>query len=705
MGRRCYSQPEIHLSYSANTNATDRDQDCKSEGAISKEPYCFTIQQYARSQRALSEGIPSPTTRRYGAFSITRYDPCTTEERMKSIQSLLAQIYDEHTPSESSRDLPYSPTDSVPSDYSCSSRGKISAEKLQTLDVAQLRNELTTLNNEIIKANQRLVKMVRQKAFHRAKQATKCAMLSAILMATSQKTSTDSKLRFSLEPLSNNDGVEQWKRSMRAMSRLPGGVPGFIRIKLWSTMADLYIRSKGFEWKQIRRNTLSEKVQPDDNKIHSQILKDLNRTGWNEFDDEKKLKQVLLGFNKDIGYCQGFNVIAALILQVVEYRTDIALKIMIFLIECVLPRGYFDQSLGALSVDLIVMRDLMLQRLPAVVHHLEQLQSSSIACSNHRSSIHDNSNEYEPPLTNLFPMHWFLTLFTTCLPRNCVMRVWDALMLNGSEILIRTAIALWSKISSKILHTSSADEFYALMKNLCKDLMKMNEQQQDRLIKVIHSMEEFPYPGLAELREKHTWNIQPLSMPNKSFRKSVSSILYDDPSDEESACISCHARLRRRRLTWNDLRLLQKQYHVKQQKQKHASVLLTLAYRNTQNTLTNVAKLTSMAYPLSFSSPVFNHLLLGPILARDESKSELPTAVSGGVAQLAASVIQPYDSGSRMIQDGTVNMYTAIGYADIQEFSKDLSIQTKSKIRPENHIRDDENDPTTTRCINASKPE
>uniref|UniRef100_A0A0R3PI47 Rab-GAP TBC domain-containing protein n=1 Tax=Angiostrongylus costaricensis TaxID=334426 RepID=A0A0R3PI47_ANGCS len=199
-----------------------------------------------------------------------------------------------------------------------------------------------------------------------------------------------------------------------------------------------------------------------------------------------------LRFNKDIGYCQGFNVIAALILQVVEYRTDIALKVMIFLIECVLPRGYFDQSLGALSVDLIVMRDLMLQRLPAIIHHLEQL----------------HSNEYEPPLTNLFSMHWFLTLFTTCLPRNCVMRVWDALMLNGSEILIRTAIALWSKISR-----------YPIF--------------------VIYSMADFPYPGLAELREKHTWNIQPLSTTIKSFRKNVNSILYDDPSDEEATCIPC----------------------------------------------------------------------------------------------------------------------------------------------------------------------
>ncbi|KAK6014227.1 hypothetical protein OSTOST_20419 [Ostertagia ostertagi] len=71
-------------------------------------------------------------------------------------------------------------------------------------------------------------------------------------------------------------------------------------------------------------------------------------------------------------------------------------------------------------------------------------------------------------------MHWFLTLFSTCLPRDCVMRVWDALMLQGSEVLLRTAIALWSKMSRTILRTSSADEFYTLMGKLCKELAEMD---------------------------------------------------------------------------------------------------------------------------------------------------------------------------------------------------------------------------------------
>lgn len=65
-------------------------------------------------------------------------------------------------------------------------------------------------------------------------------------------------------------------------------------------------------------------------------LKDLHRTGWNGFcgqeaeEDRATLKRVLLAyarFNKSVGYCQGFNVLAALILDVVDRKEDDALKV------------------------------------------------------------------------------------------------------------------------------------------------------------------------------------------------------------------------------------------------------------------------------------------------------------------------------------------------------------------------------------------
>lgn len=63
-------------------------------------------------------------------------------------------------------------------------------------------------------------------------------------------------------------------------------------------------------------------------------FKDLHRTGWSGISGEAErihLKRVLLGyarFNKTIGYCQGFNVIAALVLEVTEFKEECALKVV-----------------------------------------------------------------------------------------------------------------------------------------------------------------------------------------------------------------------------------------------------------------------------------------------------------------------------------------------------------------------------------------
>lgn len=58
---------------------------------------------------------------------------------------------------------------------------------------------------------------------------------------------------------------------------------------------------------------------------------------------------------------------------------------------------------------------------------------------------------YEPPLTNVFTMQWFLTLFATCLPNSTALRVWDSILLEGSELLFRTALAIWEKLQEWVL--------------------------------------------------------------------------------------------------------------------------------------------------------------------------------------------------------------------------------------------------------------
>lgn len=118
---------------------------------------------------------------------------------------------------------------------------------------------------------------------------------------------------------------------------------------------------------------------------------------------------------------------------------------MIYLVDYVLPKNYFSNNLRALSVDMAVLRDLMQMKLPDLAQHLQRLQKEAMDQSANSVA------SYEPPLINIFTMQWFLTLFATCLPRNTVLRIWDAVLLEGSEVLLRVALAIWAKLGRLVI--------------------------------------------------------------------------------------------------------------------------------------------------------------------------------------------------------------------------------------------------------------
>ena len=92
------------------------------------------------------------------------------------------------------------------------------------------------------------------------------------------------------------------------------------------------------DWNKVRRIAFNDLSNPDDYELGIQIVKDLHRTGCSAFSgqdneqDRALLKRVLLAFaryNKSVGYCQGFNIIAAQILEVVDKKEEDAFMCMV----------------------------------------------------------------------------------------------------------------------------------------------------------------------------------------------------------------------------------------------------------------------------------------------------------------------------------------------------------------------------------------
>uniref|UniRef100_A0A8B9U9V3 Rab-GAP TBC domain-containing protein n=1 Tax=Anas zonorhyncha TaxID=75864 RepID=A0A8B9U9V3_9AVES len=142
------------------------------------------------------------------------------------------------------------------------------------------------------------------------------------------------------------------------------------------------------------------------------------------------------------------------------------------------------------------------------------------------------SGGYEPPLTNVFTMQWFLTLFATCLPNHTVLKIWDSVFFEGSEIILRVALAIWAKLGEQIECCETADEFYSTMGKLTQEMLEDSLIDSNELMQTVYTMAQFPFPQLAELREKYTYNITPFPAAVKST--SLSGLGRTRDSDEEN---------------------------------------------------------------------------------------------------------------------------------------------------------------------------
>ncbi|XP_060880700.1 TBC1 domain family member 30-like isoform X2 [Metopolophium dirhodum] len=516
------------------------------------------------------------------------------------------------------------------------------SKRLTRKSVEELSTTVDLLRDQLNVCCEALVKALKRRDILIARRDAKCNMITALLHAYSMKRSEDTKMRFNMKPGPGDTDFEQWQSAMKMVARLPDGVPHEFRNTLWLTLAEKYLSSRNVEWPKVERFCFNDTTNPDDEELGVQIVKDLHRTGCSLFcgssglENQALLKRVLLGFarwNKAVGYCQGFNMLAALILQVMEKNESDALKVMIYLIEGVLPEGYFANNLRGLSVDMAVFRDLLRVRLQNLSRHLDRLQTES----------KDSGTSYEPPLTNVFTMQWFLTLFCNCLPQRTVLRVWDLIFLEGSTVLLKTALAIWDALSDRIMTVTSADEFYSIMAVLTREMLEFGLMDANNLINTISTMNELV--EVKELRERYMYNINPWvsHVAKRGLRlfyteSDIEETDSDDDIDGKSSSVvtanndrkdgfrTKHNKSGRsnrqptpsleseREKVALDISSLKKQYSKLKERQKQVQVILTAAC-NGQNFIG------------TSNSSAMNHLLFGKTALRCTSIGPIPGSI------------------------------------------------------------------------------
>uniref|UniRef100_A0A915CE45 TBC1 domain family member 30 n=1 Tax=Parascaris univalens TaxID=6257 RepID=A0A915CE45_PARUN len=245
-------------------------------------------------------------------FRIAEECPEMVFRRRAYLEKLLGILY-EDCRRRISTDVDLTTDSSHLSDSSQRTSSALTEQQLQKLDCDSLKQRIEQMCCDVDYANMKLLKVLKQRAHQLARQAARCNIITAVLQAVSEKRRIDTKLQFSLDPPGSESGFEEWLNAMKAVARLPDGIPSYFRRRLWVMLANYHIDRRGLSWEKIRRVAFNERINPDDDRLSFQIIKDLHRTGWSGISGEAErihLKRVLLGyarFNKTIG-CRGSGI-------------------------------------------------------------------------------------------------------------------------------------------------------------------------------------------------------------------------------------------------------------------------------------------------------------------------------------------------------------------------------------------------------------
>ncbi|CAD6196649.1 unnamed protein product [Caenorhabditis auriculariae] len=142
-----------------------------------------------------------------------------------------------------------------------------------------------------------------------------------------------------------------------------------------------------------------------------------------------------------VGYCQGLNFVAGIILLVVNDESR-AIDLLVHLVSQ--RMDYYGDDMSGLRRDMYVLHVLMRTHCPRVITTLERLDVG----------------------LEMLIGKWFVCWYVESLPMETVLRIWDCFIYEGDVWLFTVAIALFQAHAKKIAACTSLDQPLSIAMNL-----------------------------------------------------------------------------------------------------------------------------------------------------------------------------------------------------------------------------------------------
>ncbi|KAI3776564.1 hypothetical protein L1987_46350 [Smallanthus sonchifolius] len=256
-------------------------------------------------------------------------------------------------------------------------------------------------------------------------------------------------------PIAYTESSIPWKEELECL--VQGGVPMALRGELWQA----FVGVKSRHIQHYYQNLLYPDTKNDNSKTSTttsvclsekwkgQIEKDLPRTfpGHPALDGDGRnaLRRLLTAYarhNPSVGYCQAMNFVAGLLLLLMPEEN--AFWVLMGILDDYFE-GYYSEEMIESQVDQLVFEELVRERFPKLVNHLDYLGVQVAWVSG----------------------PWFLSIFMNMLPWESVLRVWDVLLFQGNRVMLfRTALALMELYGPALVTTKDAGDAITLLQSL-----------------------------------------------------------------------------------------------------------------------------------------------------------------------------------------------------------------------------------------------
>ncbi|KAI8149121.1 rab-GTPase-TBC domain-containing protein [Fennellomyces sp. T-0311] len=254
------------------------------------------------------------------------------------------------------------------------------------------------------------------------------------------------------------------------------GIPSSMRGYVWQIMSKS--RNNGDLESEYRE--LLKRISPHEKSIQ----RDLARTfPTHDFFKEKdgegqealfNVTKAYSLFDQQVGYCQGLPFIVGCLL--LHMPDDMAFCVLIKIMSQYGLRGQFMPQMELLHERLFQFDHILQQKLPQIHKHLE-------------------AQGVQP---SMYASQWFMTLFASRGPLHLVYRVFDMVLLEGSHVVLRFALALMFRNQHTLLNM----DFEALVEFLNNAVFDTYKDDENGFVHDAYSM-DIPTRLLNRLAKQH----------------------------------------------------------------------------------------------------------------------------------------------------------------------------------------------------------